>query len=138
MKSKEKKEIIYGLRALAVIIGTMILLNAYPFFNNLYEERLFRDNTLETESDVTGWYEGRTGYRSPKYGYFNSCKYYIGEDVHYFNIFTSVKPLPLGDKFTIKYYQYKKGWKKGKVVTVGNTEDLKLKYDGYGICDYGY
>jgi len=138
MKSKEKQDLKGGLRALAIIISILLLLNAYPFFENLYEKKLFQENSLETESEVTGWFEGRTGYRSPKHGFFNNCKYYVEEEVNYFRIFTSIKPLPLGDKINIKYYQYTKGLKKGKVVVVSCTEELNLKYADYGIYDYGY
>jgi len=138
MKEKEKQDLIDGLKVLAGVIGIIVLFGGVQILKDQNKEKFFRENALETECEVTGWYEGRTGYRSPKHGYFNNCIYYIDENVHYFRIFTSVKPLPVGDRFTIQYYQYTKGCKKGKVVTVGSTEDLKLKFDGYGINDYGY
>ena len=134
---KEKLDFRDGLRVLARVIGFFTLLLAYPFFDGRYENRLFRENYLETECVVVEVGTGRLGTRSPKYGYFNKCEYFIEDNVYYCQIFTTAKPLPFGENITVQYYLFTKGRKKGKV-KIRFSEEMSLKYREYGFNDYGY
>ena len=133
---KEKLDIRDGLKIVACFVGFFVLILAYPFFNTLYEDKLFRENYLETECVVIEVFKSRTGVRGPKYGYDNKCQYYIGDNVHYCQIFTSIKYLPIGEEITVQYYQFTKGRKKGRV-HIRFSEEMKLKYHEYGFNDYG-
>ena len=122
---------------LSIVIGAIILFGAYHFLNSHYEEKLFNENAIETDCVVIEVSKGRIGFKSPKYGYYNKCQYYINSQIHYCQIFTSVKPLTFGEKIPVKYYQFTKGKKKGKIL-IDFSEETNLKYHEYGFNDYGY
>lgn len=63
------------------------------------------DQGIDTECTMITYGEGRTGQRGPKKGYYNQFMYYIGDSIHFCYVFTSVKPLPSGMKFKVRYLQ---------------------------------
>ena len=117
------------------LIPLALILIYYHFSDNTKTElKLLREEGIVLESEVILRVEGKAGHRVPKNGYWHRCQYFIGDTTYYYYIFTSIKPLPLGEKILIHYYQFEDGKNKGKTL-VGSTEEMKFKYKEYGFGD---
>ena len=137
MKIKLEKgsaqEYLQALKLLVLGLALPAMLVLFVFFSSEYDEKLMREQGVDTECVTIAYGEGRTGFRAPQKGYFNQCAYYIGDFIHYCYVFTSVKPLPSGMKFKVRYLQKKDG-----KVTINFPDEYKEQYKEYGFNDYGY
>jgi len=131
--TESKKLSVWDILKLFTPLIPLALLLSYYYFKNESENKLFWKQGIDTECIVIAYGEERTGVRGPRKGYYNKCRYFINDSIHYCYIFTTVKPLPVNEKIKLKYFQANDGRIR---IDFPNTE--KEKYKEYGFNDYGY
>jgi len=118
--------VFYGLAP----IGLLLL---YLYFSGENEDKLMREEGINTECVMVAYSEGQSGVRGPKKGYNNKFEYNIGNAIYRCFVFTSVKPLPLGLKLKVRYLKTKEG-----KVRINFPDEYEEAYKEYGFNDYGY
>ena len=130
-KEKPKENYYYLFRLLYLFIPLGLLLMHYYFRGNYYEKMLL-ENGVNTVCVPFAYAKGKMGVNGPKKGYYNQCKYFIGDRIHYCYVFTTKKPLSSDLKIIVRYYM-----ENGKVVILEYPESDKYDEE-YGFNDYGY
>jgi hypothetical protein len=120
------------LKLLFVLIplGLMLL---FLYFGDIHDQKIMREQGIDTECIMIAYGEGRTGQRGPKKGYYNQFQYFIGDSIHYCYVFTSIKPLPYDMRLKVRFLKEKDG-----KVRINFPDEYKEKYKEYGFNDYGY
>lgn len=133
MKEKNKSVSARDLLKFLYVLIPLGLFFLYLYFSIEKDEKMMREQGINTECVMVAYGEGRTGQRGPKQGYYNQFAYHISDSIHYCYVFTSVKPLPYGLKLKVRYLI-----NKDENVTIDFPDEYKEQYKEYGFNDYGY
>lgn len=125
-ESSEYKSIAF----VSIVFGMFIFGLLYVFFSGLHDEKIMRENGVDTECVMISYAKGSLG-RGPTEGYHNRCAYSVNDSIHYCYVFTSVKPLPVGMRLKVRYLKHEDGR-----ITIDFPDEYKEVYKEYGFNDY--
>ena len=129
--SENKKLSVWDILKLFIPLIPLALLLSYYYFEDESERKLLREQGINTECVVIERTKGKMGSRARKEVYNNKCQYLIDGTVHYCNIITRIKPLPINERIEMRYFQFDDGR-----VNITFPDSMKKKYKEFGFNNY--